>query len=361
MNAVADRVVELDATFEDAMTFCLNCRACESVCPSMVPFGRAMEGARAEITAQRPTFSRRFRHFVLGRIVPNRLIVRLATLSIRALQRLRLTSLLPSTLGRSLGGLRPLHQGLRTSYSTPQGTGSLGTVGILAGCVMDPWFSRVNQAAVELLSRAGYKVVVPSIQTCCGALAAHDGAMASARRLAATNIEAFAGLDVVVATAAGCSAHLKDYGHAHSAGGDLAGRSRDITEVVAELIDRGLLPTMPNDRGNVAVQDPCHLRHAQRVTAAPRRILSAAGYRPLEIDPDGLCCGAAGIYSLLRPEASGELGIRKAIQVRGSGSTLVASANPGCEIQLRIHLDSNYRIAHPVELYWEALTEPRQG
>ncbi|MGH9196741.1 MAG: (Fe-S)-binding protein [Acidimicrobiia bacterium] len=361
MNAVADRVVELDATFEDAMTFCLNCRACESVCPSMVPFGRAMEGARAEITAQRPTFSRRFRHFVLGRIVPNRLIVRLATLSIRALQRLRLTSLLPSTLGRSLGGLRPLHQGLRTSYSTPQGTGSLGTVGILAGCVMDPWFSRVNQAAVELLSRAGYKVVVPSIQTCCGALAAHDGAMASARRLAATNIEAFAGLDVVVATAAGCSAHLKDYGHAHPAGGDLAGRSRDITEVVAELIDRGLLPTMPNDRGNVAVQDPCHLRHAQRVTAAPRRILSAAGYRPLEIDPDGLCCGAAGIYSLLRPEASAELGIRKAIQVRGSGSTLVASANPGCEIQLRIHLDSNYRIAHPVELYWEALTEPRQG
>jgi glycolate oxidase iron-sulfur subunit len=361
MNAVADRVVELDATFEDAMTFCLNCRACEAVCPSMVPFGRAMEGARAEITAQRPTGGRRFRHFVLGRILPNRTIVKLVTFLIGVLQRLRLQRYLPSTLGQSFRGLRPLNSRLRLSHSQVQGTATLGTAGLLLGCVMDPWFPQVNQAAVELLSRAGYKVVVPGKQTCCGALAAHDGAMAGARRLAATNIEAFAGLDVVVATAAGCSAHLKDYDHMHPDGGDLSSRSRDITEVVAELIDRGSLATLPNDRGTVAVQDPCHLRHAQRVTAAPRRILSAAGYRPVEIDPDGLCCGAAGIYSLLRPEASAELGIRKAIQVRGSSATLVASANPGCEIQLRIHLNSNYRIAHPVELYWEALTKPRQG
>jgi len=105
------------------------------------------------------------------------------------------------------------------------------------------------------------------------------------------------------------------------------------------------------------VQDPCHLRHAQRIMAAPRSILTAAGYTTVEIDPDGICCGAAGIYTLLRPQASAELGRRKGDQVRASGARLVASANPGCELQLRSHLGDAYRIAHPIELYLEALTD----
>lgn len=356
MNAVADGVVELDATFEDAMTFCLNCRACEAVCPSLVPYGRAMEGARAEITAQRPNMARRFRHFVLGRILPNPTFMRIATVAIRIIQRLHLTRLLPARLAQSLRGLRAPHRRAGASQSSLEGTGALGTAGLLVGCVMDPWFSEVNRAAVNLLARAGYRVVVPEKQTCCGALAAHDGALVDARRLAAINIDAFSGVDLVVATAAGCSAHLKDYDHIHNTGHDLANRARDITEVVADLIERELLPRMASDRGPVAMQDPCHLRHAQRITAAPRRILTAAGFQPVEIDPDGLCCGAAGIYSLLRPEASTELGRRKARQVAASGSRIVASANPGCEMQLRSHLDSSYLIAHPVELYWKALT-----
>jgi glycolate oxidase iron-sulfur subunit len=355
MNAVADGVVSLDAVFEDAMTFCLNCRACEAVCPSMVPYGRAMEGARAEVSAQRPNLARSVRHFALGRVLPNRTMVNLATWAIKAIQRLHLNWIVPSTMRRSLTGLRTLRSD-RQRPPNRSTVGELGTVGLLAGCVMDPWFPDVNSAAVELLARAGYNVVVPDHQTCCGALAAHDGAMKAARRLASVNIEAFSGVDLVVATAAGCSAHLKDYDHIHPDGAGLADRARDITEVVADLIDRDLLPTFTNDQGPVAIQDPCHLRHAQRITSAPRRILDGAGYGTVEIDPDGLCCGAAGIYSLLRPEASAELGQRKAAQIVTAGVKLVASANPGCEIQLRAHLGSGYRIAHPVELYFEALS-----
>jgi glycolate oxidase iron-sulfur subunit len=129
-----------------------------------------------------------------------------------------------------------------------------------------------------------------------------------------------------------------------------------VTEVIAGFIEEGLLPRVALDRGPVAVQDPCHLRHAQRIMAAPRAVLSAAGYTPVEIDPDGLCCGAAGIYAVLRPQASAALGMAKADQVRRSGCALVASANPGCEMQLRAHLEGWYRIAHPVELYWESVT-----
>lgn len=226
---------------------------------------------------------------------------------------------------------------------------------MLLGCVMGPWFPGVHRAVIEVLAAGGYRVVVPAAQTCCGALAAHDGAAAGAARLARINLRAFAEVDVVLADAAGCSAHLKEYGHWTSAGGELAAKVEDATEFVARLIAAGDLPTSPVDRGPVAIQDPCHLRHAQRVIAAPRQILLAAGYDPVEIDADGLCCGAAGIYSLVEPQASAELGRRKAAQVRQTSSTVVASANPGCEMQLRSYLDDWYRIAHPVELYHEAL------
>ena len=122
--------------------------------------------------------------------------------------------------------------------------------------------------------------------------------------MAARNVAAFAGYDVVVADAAGCAAHLKDLGHWAEGGAELAGRVKDVTEVVALLIDSGHLPELSGDRGDVAVQDPCHLRHAQRIVREPRRILEAAGYRPVEIDPAGMCCGAAGIYMVLEAETS---------------------------------------------------------
>lgn len=357
MSAVAEGLAEIDDTFEDIMGFCLQCRACEVVCPSLVPFGRAMEGARAEVTAQRPTTARRLRHVALGRVLASRATIRVLTTSAALAQRLRIDRLLPGALGRMRGLRRLPIAGRSVVGATYRPEGELiGTAAVLAGCVMAPWFGPVHEATIGVLRFAGYSVAVPEDQTCCGALAAHDGAAPQAKTLAARNVAAFAGYDVIVANAAGCSAHLKGYEHWAAGGADVTARSRDVTEIVAELIATGRLPRLTTDRGPVAVQDPCHLRHAQRITSAPREILVAAGYRPVEVDPAGMCCGAAGVYTLLRPETSDELGTRKAAQVRAAGAALVASANPGCEMQLRSHLGAGYRVAHPVELYWEAVS-----
>jgi len=200
---------------------------------------------------------------------------------------------------------------------------------------------------------------VPEEQTCCGALAAHDGAADEAAVLAAINTAAFTGFDRVVSNSAGCSAHLASYGHWAPEGEAIEEKAADALQIVSAAIADGRLPTLPPGRGVVGVQDPCHHRHALRMTAEPRRILEAAGYGVRDIDPSGMCCGAAGVYSLLRPDTADELGRRKADQVTATRVDLVASANPGCEIQLRSHLPESVRVAHPLELYWEAVGESR--
>lgn len=353
MKGVADGVLDLDADFEEAMTFCLNCRACEAVCPSMVPYGRAMEGARAEIAVQRPTRRRRIRHLVLGRVLTDRGLIRLATDGARVLQALGLGRRMPGVLGRGLGGLRRL-TAVPKRASSGAFDPSAPTIALLVGCVMEKWFSGVNVAAVELLSRAGYRVVVPDTQTCCGAPAVHDGAIDEGRRLASINARAFQSFDRIVATAAGCSAHLKSYDKIVSEGDQVSAHAADITEVVAELIAEGKLPSLSGNSGTAVVHDPCHLRHAQRLTGPPRQILAAAGYRIVEADPEGICCGAAGIYSLLRPDTARQLGERLAGLITDRGA-VVATSNPGCEMQLRAYLDRGYRVAHPIELYLEAI------
>jgi glycolate oxidase iron-sulfur subunit len=232
------------------------------------------------------------------------------------------------------------------------------SVALLAGCVMDPWFEEVHAATVNVLRRAGIDVQVPADQTCCGALAAHDGAGDDAVRMATRNIAAFNEVGTIVVNAAGCGAHLKDYGIYGVPGAELASRVQDVTEIAAAMIEIGQLPELDIQLGPVAVQDPCHLRHAQGIVAAPRSVLRAAGYDPLEIDPSATCCGAAGIYSLLEPETAATLGQRKATEILVTGAPIVATANPGCELQLRQHLTtagSQVRVAHPIELYWEAL------
>ncbi|MDH3189773.1 MAG: (Fe-S)-binding protein [Acidimicrobiia bacterium] len=341
MNAVNDSVVAVESKLEEMIDFCLGCRACEPVCPSLVPYGRLLEGARAEVVAQRPTWGTRIRGLILGRLIGVRSVLSVATAVVSLIQRWRLHWLVPGFARRSVSGVRPL----RARPSSPQGDPA-ASVALLTGCVQGQWFRGVNQAAVTLLARAGIAVAIPPDQTCCGALAAHDGHADAADRLAAVNEKAFAGFDRVFATAAGCSAHLVDLDPQ---------RAVDVTVLVAEAIDAGLLPSLDVSLGPVVVQDPCHLRHAQRVTEEPRRILRAAGYALVELGDGGMCCGAAGLYTVLQPETSAALGEKKAELVRSTGHDLVASANPGCEMQLRSHLGNDYRVAHPIELYLEAL------
>lgn len=351
MAAVADGTLPMDETFDDVIGFCLQCRACEVVCPALVPFGKMLEGARAEIDRQMPSVARRARSVVLGRWVTMPGAIRLGLRAADTANRTGLRRWMPSMLD----GLRPAASSDLRGREFPSIGEERGVAALLLGCVMESGFPQVHVATIDVLRYAGYRVVVPDAQTCCGALAAHEGAATEAHRLAGRNAAAFTGVDLVVADAAGCSAHLKEYERwAGAPGAEVAARSRDVTEVVAQAIEAGWLPVSEVDRGPVAVHDPCHLRHAQRIVEAPRTILRAAGYQIAEVDAEGLCCGAAGAWGLVHADASASLGEMKRLQIHEAGSTIVASANVGCEMQLRSRLESWYRVAHPVELYWEA-------
>lgn len=355
MKAVHQGVFEVDRAFEGIIDFCLGCRACEPVCPGMVPYGRALEGTRAEIVAQRPSLGHRVRSFLLGSVLGSRNSLRLGSSALSLAQATRLTNVAPERFRRLSGGMRRLRGRPKAMVGHIGGPGTSGTVGLLAGCIQDQWFRPVNHAAVELLEMAGYRVEVPIGQTCCGALAAHDGKAIEARMLAKRNVPVFSEYDQVVVTSAGCSAHVREYKHWTDRGGVVGDRALDVTVAVARAIDAGLLPRVDGHPGRVAIQDPCHLRHAQRVTAEPRAILEAGGYDVVEIDPAGMCCGAAGLYTVLQPEASRELGNQKADQIRSKDVSKVASANPGCEMQLRAALGPGYEIAHPIEWYLQAV------
>lgn len=356
MGAIATGQMPSDETYAGMLSFCLGCRACEAACPSLIPYGQMLAGAREELGKEQPSLTGRLRRLLVGRVLNWKWLLALGTSGIGILQKLRIIKLLPNRL-RLARGLRPQkvfpHSVVGVHDNAP--AEPAGSVALLAGCIMDEWFPAVHDATRGVLQMAGFQVHSPEQQQCCGALAAHEGAGDATRRMAKRNVVAFAGYDYIISDAAGCSAHLKEYGEWADGGESVAERTRDITEFVAELIASGRLPRVEESQGEVAIQDPCHLRHAQRITTAPRDIVRAAGYTPVEIDPDGLCCGAAGLYMVFEHHTADELGERMAVQIRATGLDTVVSANPGCEIQLRAHLGSGYRVVHPIELYWEAL------
>jgi len=327
----------------------------------MVPFGSIIESARSEAVAQIPRRGSRLRGFLLGTVLSTPVLLRIATLVAAFGQRLALLRFLP-TVGRATRGLRPLPLPLPSARggSWPAaGESGLSDpsndVVLFTGCVADVWFSELHLATIEVVSAAGYTVRAPASQTCCGALASHGGFERESQKMALSNIKALSDDATIVVNVAGCGAHLKQYGRHGSDGADLAARTRDITEFVSDAIDARKLPTLPSNGERVAIQDPCHLEHGQRITAQPRGILEAAGYEVVDVDPGGLCCGAAGLYQVDHPETSEQLGSSKAQKVRDTRVTLVASANAGCEMQLRRYLDDGYEVLHPVEIYARAI------
>ena len=350
ISTVAAGKANVDERFDEITSFCLQCRACETACPSLVPFGSVMEAARGEAVAQVPQPDVRLRRFALVTALQSPLLMRVATLKIAALQRMRVLRALP-VVGGATKGLRRLPLPLPSARGGSWGRGRGDRVVLFTGCLADAWFSDIHKATIEVLLAAGYQVDAPDSQTCCGALASHSGFPADAEEMARTNIDALADASTVVVNVAGCGAHLKEYGRFGEAGESLAGRMVDVTELVAAAIVDGRLPTLPKIGKTVVVQDPCHLEHGQGITDEPRVILRAAGYEVLDADLGGLCCGAAGVYQMDHPETSEALGIAKADKVAATGATLVASANAGCEMQLRRYLDAGYEVLHPVEIY----------
>jgi len=338
IDAVDRGIANVDERFGEIVSFCLQCRACETACPSLVPFGRIIESATAEVTAQVPSGGTRLRRFTVTTALTTPFLLRTGSIGIGAGQRFGLP-------GR---GLRRIPLPQRSARGGTWGPDDAPLATLFIGCVADAWFSDIHKSTIEVLVAAGYRVDAPLGQTCCGALAAHDGFIDAADGMAVENRAVLREAEVIVVNVAGCGAHLK-------ADPELGQKVRDVTEFVAAAIEDGRLPTLPVNGELVAVQDPCHLEHGQGILDEPRAILRAAGYEVLDVDSGGLCCGAAGTYLIDHRNTSDELGRRKAASVEATGAKLVASANAGCEMQLRRFLDARYDVKHPVEIYAERL------
>jgi glycolate oxidase iron-sulfur subunit len=340
--------------FAEMMSLCLQCRACETACPSLVPFGDAMEGARAEVEAQVPARGSRLRRFVLVTVLGSRFMLRVATIGAAVLERLHLLTRIP-VLGKQAKSLRPIPLPVQSAAGGAWGVPGHPVAALLTGCVADVWFSPVHAATIRVLVAAGYRVEALKAQTCCGALASHSGFAEDAKEMALRNIAVFSAAQVIVTDVAGCGAHLKAYGRFGPEGAAIAAKVRDIDEVIAAVIADGRLPRTEPTGTQVAIQDPCHLEHGQKAHLAVDAVVLAAGYTPVPVDRGGLCCGAAGVYQLEHPEMSATLGRQKVDSLTDAGIKLIVSANAGCELQLRRYLDEGYEVKHPVELYADTL------
>lgn len=332
---------------------CLGCRACETACPSGVPYGRLIEDARPRIEARRPPAARAARR-VLGRVLTTPWLRGALFGPLRPLAGRRGLARLGS-LGAFLAAMPHGPRGRLPAVLEPDGR-PRAAVALLTGCVADTLFRRTNLAMAGLLRRAGFRVLVPPGQGCCGALPLHLGDRARAAALARRLVDTVApsGADAFVPTAAGCGALLRDYARLlpdAPAAGTVAARTRDALVLLAEAN----LPA-PRHRleATVAVHDPCHLLHAQGVRAEPRALLAAIpGVRLVELEEADVCCGSAGTYNLTEPRMAARLLGRKIARIRASGASVVAAANPGCLLQIRAGvLARRFPVAveHPLDL-----------
>ena len=345
MRAVADGAAQVDDVFAGFMDLCLVCCACEDVCPSHVPFGRMMEAARTQVEPTRSRRARFARWLGLDIAWPHKKLLWLAALfqpvAMPFMPR-RVRTLTPRPSER-------FHR-LPTVVEPPSHVEARGTVAVLSGCVQDRWFRDVNRATIEVLASNGSRVTVPRGQRCCGALPAHNGRLDTARRLAAHNAAIFAEAEHVVVNSAGCGAHMQTYDDL------LQGPGLPAVDVMVFLDREGIVrePAALPGVDRVAYHDACHALRAQHIHDEPRRILGQIpGLEVIEIANGDRCCGAAGLYNVTEPEMSGRLRAEKAEAVRDTGAHVIASANPGCTMQIAAgmrELGVEVEVVHPVEL-----------
>jgi len=356
---------------------CLDCRSCETACPSGVEYGRLVEHARARIEReyQRPWLARTTRNLVFNHLLPFPGRIASAAKLLRFYQRSGLQS-----LARSTGILRVLglaqRERLLPRIDDEFFIGKLGKtfpavgeprarVAFFAGCVANVTFSKLNEATIRVLTANGCEVVVPGEQLCCGALAAHAGVRETARELARKNIAAFecGEFDAILTNAAGCGSTLKEYEHLfstdepeHARAEAFREKVRDVTEFLAGL---GLSAKLRELPVRVTYQDSCHLLHGQKVREAPRQLLRAIpGLQFVELPYSEICCGSAGIYNVTQTEASLELLSEKMQSAKETGATVIATANPGCLLQMRAGVEihgGGQEVMHVVEILERAL------
>ncbi len=374
MSAVSEGRMSIDdEVFQEQMYQCLNCRACEAVCPSGVQYGVLLEASRYQIEQRlnRPAKQRIARKVMLDWTFSD--MRRMGAMA-------RMASLYQTTglqaIARKSGALRLL--GLDTMEKmTPTPKGKPLKPGqekwtadhpdraalLFNGCIMSTAFGDTNRAACRVMARNGASVDVPECQGCCGALQVHSGMFDIARDMARANIDAFeAKSDLpIVVTAAGCGSTLKEYGHLLKDDPAYAERAREFAariEDFSEFVASENRETPGPIRRKVTYQDACHLAHAQRITEQPRTLLrSVPDIELVEMRESSLCCGSGGIYNILRPEMARKLGERKVGHIIETGATEVITANPGCAIQIATLLreaGSDIKVTHIADFLDEA-------
>jgi glycolate oxidase iron-sulfur subunit len=349
---------------------CLGCMACVTACPSGVRYDRLIERVRPQVERHhtRSTAEQALR-LLLFETLPHPKRLRALAPMLAAGRKLgaeRLperVAILAKVAPRK--PLREIRRGRIPERTAPQGA-LRGRVGLLLGCVQRVFFAEVHRATVGALAAEGFEVLAPAAPDCCGALELHSGEEEAALARAAATVAAFSALgplDHVVVNAAGCGAAMKEYGELLGTpeARAFSARVRDVTELLAEVEPRSPRGPVPL---RVVYHDACHLAHAQGVRAEPRSLLR--GIPELEllenpVEPE-ICCGSAGIYNLVQPQAAGELGARKAQNLIDTGAEAIAAANPGCTAQLDLHLRElghPLPIHHPIELLWRSIEAGR--
>lgn len=405
MQAVADGRLDVSDDFIEHMTCCVGCRACETACPSGVQFGKLIEAARehiqihgqyhqepqlvdeapdAEVRIQRRSLAfTLLRHFFFDVMLPSNIVLSLVFASLKLYQRSGLQAFVHRTGLLSLLNALPtpfqgllklpeflMHdlQGDLVPRPLPEVTPALGTqryrVGFIRGCIMDQVYHDINEATIRVLAANGCEVITPSQQVCCGALHVHGGEAARGRELARRNIDVFEayGCDAVIINSAGCGSTLKEYDHLLRDDPNYAqrapifsGKMKDVSEFLASI---EMNKTMDSIERVVAYHDACHLVHGQKIRQQPRQLLKAIpGVTLVELQEADWCCGSAGIYNITHQEMGHELLERKLGHINATGANVVATANPGCMMQIAMGLREQGRdiaVLHPVQLLDEA-------
>jgi glycolate oxidase iron-sulfur subunit len=374
IKSLAEGRMALTESVTRHLELCLDCRACETVCPAGVPYGRLIEAAKAEIERQRPgsPVRRLFRALNFGLLLGHPKILGLAAAALRAYQASGLQGLVRATgLARRLPGTLPSWEALLPPMPARRARAPLpafimaqsprrARIALLSGCVQSVVFGAHNRATARVLAKNGCDVVVPPGQGCCGALNAHGGDHARALAMARQTIAVFeaARADAVVVNTSGCGAHMKAYGQllagdpawAERAAG-FAASVQDLAEFLARVPLRG--PLVPV-RMTVTYHDPCHVVHGQKIRSQPRQLLAQIPeLTVVDLPESDWCCGSAGLYNLTQPEMAARLLERKVGHVLATGAEAVVTANPGCILQIQAGLGAHgsaIRVLHIVEL-----------
>ncbi|MCD9020812.1 (Fe-S)-binding protein [Cohnella silvisoli] len=368
MKAVVDGVMEPNARFEDQMNHCLGCRACEPACPADVKYGQLIEQARDAIedhTDQHRLWVKAVRKVMFKKVFPHQNRMKLLGKGLRMYQKTGLQTLVRKTgivgvFSKQMSAMERIlpdasGKGVIEQMGTriPAKGEKIGTVGLFRGCLMDVLFTETNKNTVKLLTEAGFEVVIPETQNCCGALHAHSGETAQAQALARNNIHAFqqANVDYIVSNAGGCGAILVEYDHLLHDDPKLSEQAewfaKRVYDVSTLLMEKGRplqFAKQKNEEDGVRVtyQESCHLRNVMKGSGAPRQLLKrVSDIEFVEMRDAGSCCGSAGIYNLTQPDMANQILDRKMENVKTTKAHYVLTSNPGCLLQMKLGIDKH--------------------